>query len=133
MRPHDCKDRSGKSRTTNVLVKDTIALLEQFQPSGTMIVWRTSGFGDEDSLNTSLSMNENAMDLIESFSLAQKPSSTNATSNLTFIDWGEAMLTRSSGDDRITGDFVPHYGVKASHAALRMMTNQVVGMQERQK
>jgi hypothetical protein len=57
MRPHDCKDRTGKNRTTNV----TIALLEQFQSTGTMIVWRTSGFGNEDSLNVTLSMNEKAM------------------------------------------------------------------------
>jgi hypothetical protein len=131
MRPHDCKDRSGKNRTTNLLVHDTIALLEQFQSSKT-IVWRTSGFGLEDSLNVTLSMNEKAMDLIDSFSMArQQQSSTNAVSNLTFIDWGGALLTRSFGDDRIEGDMVPHYGVEARHAALQMITNQVAGMQER--
>jgi hypothetical protein len=109
MRPHDCKDRSGKTRTTNVMVNDTIALLEQFQSSGTMIVRRTNGFGDEDTLNTTLNMNEKAMDLIDSFSLAQQQSSTNAASNLAFIDWSGAMLTRSFGDGRITGDFIPHF------------------------
>jgi hypothetical protein len=137
MRPHDCKDRSGKNRTTNMLVNDTITLLEQFQSSKT-IVWRTSGFALEDSLNVTMSMNEKAMDLIDSFSLAlprprqqQSQISTNAVTNLTFIDWGGAMLTRSFGDDRIQGDFVPHYGVEARHAALQMITNQVAGMQER--
>jgi hypothetical protein len=130
MRPHDCKDRSGKNRTTNDLVNDTITLLEQFQSSKT-IVWRTSGFAFEDSLNVTLSMNEKAMDLIDAYSLARQQSSTNAVSNLTFIDWGGALLTRSFGDDRIKGDFVPHYGVEARHAALQMITNQVAGIQER--
>ena len=114
-----------------MLVHDTVTLLEQFQSSKT-IVWRTSGFALEDSLNFTLSMNEKAMNLIDSFSLArQQQSSTNAVSNLTFIDWGGALLTRSFGNDRIEGDFVPHYGVEARHAALQMITNQVAGIQER--
>jgi hypothetical protein len=113
-----------------MLVHDTITLLEQFQSSKT-IVWRTSGFGFEDSLNFTRSLNEKAMDLIDSFSLARKQSSTNAVSNMTFIDWGGALLTRSFGDDRIEGDFIPHYGVEARHAGLQMITNQVAGMQER--
>jgi hypothetical protein len=83
MRPHDCKDRSGKNRTTHALLDDTIALLEQFQSSRTMIVWRTSGFAFEDSKIFRLGMNEKSMDLIDSFSLTRRWSSTNAASNLT--------------------------------------------------
>jgi hypothetical protein len=66
-----------------MMVDDTIALLEHFQSSKT-IVWRTSGFAFEDSFNSTLSMNEKVMDLIDSFSLArQQQSFTNAVRVLT--------------------------------------------------
>jgi hypothetical protein len=131
MRPHDCIDRSGKNRTTDDMLDDVMALIEKFQSSRTMIVWRTSGFAFENSLNFTMGMNEKAMDLIDSFSLTRQQSSINAPSNLTFVDWGGAVLKRSFGDDRIKGDYIPHYGVEARHAALQMITNQVAGMQKR--
>jgi hypothetical protein len=106
-----------------MMVDDTIALLEHFQSSKT-IVWRTSGLAFEDSFNATLSMNEKVMDLIDSFSLArQQQSFTNAVRILTFIDWDGALLTRSFGDDRIEGDFVPHDGVETRHAAQQMITS----------
>jgi hypothetical protein len=129
-RPKDCKDRSGKNRNTNTLMKDTIALLEQLQSSGTVIVWRTSGFGEPKYKKFLVDFNEKAMDLIDNFSLKQQ-TSNNSTSNLTFVDWGGAVLTRSFGHDRIKGDIVPHYGVEARHAGIQMITNQVAGMLER--
>jgi hypothetical protein len=70
------------------------------------------------------------MDMIDDFSL-KRQSSNNATSNLTYVDWGGAVLPRSFGNDRITGDHLAHYGVEARHAAIQMITNQVAGMLER--
>jgi hypothetical protein len=130
VRPQDCKDRSGKNRTTHAVLNDTIALLEQFQSSGTLIIWRTSGFRAKNSKKFLVDLNEKAMDVIDDFSLKQQ-SSRNATSNLTYVDWGGAVLTRSFGQDRIQGDEAPHYGVEARHAAIQMITNQVAGMLER--
>jgi hypothetical protein len=130
VRPKDCKDKSGKNRTTNALLNDTIALLEQFQSNGTMIVWTTSGFREKISEEFLVDLNEKAMNEIDDFSLKHK-SSNNATSNLTYIDWGAVALPRSYGQDRIKGDMLPHYGIEARHAAIQMVTNQAAGMLER--
>jgi hypothetical protein len=121
LRPKDCKDRSGKNRTTNALLNDTIALLEQFQSSKTLTVWRTSGHAHERNKTFINDFNEKAMDLIDNFS-------NNATSNLTFVDFGGAVLPRSFGVDLIRGDMFPHYGVEPRHATIQMITNQVAGM-----
>jgi hypothetical protein len=124
VRPQDCEDRSGKNRTTYALLNDTIALLDQFQSSNKMlIVWRTSGHGKEHQKKFIVDLNEKAMDLIDNFSNKHA-----TTSNLTYVDWGGAVLPRSFGVDQIKGDVFPHYGVEARHAALQMITNQVAGM-----
>jgi hypothetical protein len=69
VRPRDRKDRSAKNKTAHALLTDTIALLEQFQSSRTLIIWRTSGFRAEDPKEFLVDLNEKAMDVIDDFSL----------------------------------------------------------------
>jgi hypothetical protein len=104
-----------------------LALLEQFQSSMTLTVWRTSGHAHERNKTFIVDFNDKAMDLIDNFS-------NNTTSNLTFVDWGGgAVLPRSFGVDLIRGDIFPHYGVEPRHAAIQMITNQVAGMDAEMK
>ncbi len=73
------------------MVHDTTALVEQVESSKENVC-RTIVYGLGDSLNVTLCMNEKDRDLIDSLSMArQQQSSTNAASNLTYIDWGGAV------------------------------------------
>eukprot|EP00978_Attheya_sp_CCMP212_P046051 scaffold371779_cov63-Attheya_sp.AAC.1 len=122
VRAPDCRD---SSRSVLTVQTETIQLLEKLQSKQqTTILWRTSGYSGNRDPNFISDMNEHAMDQIEELALHTKAMS-NSASNLTYIDWGGAVLPRSFGAERIKGDMHPHYGSIPRQVLIQMLTNHV--------
>jgi hypothetical protein len=125
VRPWDCKERSENPRSMLQRQNDTISLLEKLQSPQRTIVWRTSGYDASGAKEGFLTeMNAKAMDQMEEIASGVSRS-PNATSYLTYVDWGGAIRPRSFGNARITGDMKPHYGVEARYVLVQMITNQL--------
>jgi hypothetical protein len=123
VRPWNCKS-SGKNFSQ--LLEEGIRSLTQLQIP---IIWRTSGYFDttyydggkgsadvEKKENATTTMNQEAMDLIDQV----------ADPNLSYVDWGGAILSRSFGKERLQGDMPSHYGLEPRHVLLQMITNHLL-------
>jgi hypothetical protein len=127
VRGSDCRRLTG-GRTLEHMLNTTLDLLEQLaeQRPELTIVWRTCGF-HQDGMNNAIvhSMNEQAMDRIDQY--APRPLGERgrpySSSNLVYVNFGQAIQARSYGKDRIAGDLKPHYGLEARYALLQMISN----------
>jgi hypothetical protein len=122
MRARDCRE-SNTNRTEDDLIRDTVHAVAKLQSSQTAIVWRTSGFhqGDPRSIKV-LKQNQMVMDLIDEFNHHYQ-AEMKMLSNLSYVDWGGAIEPRSFGNERITGDLKPHYGLEPRLVLSQMITN----------
>ncbi|KAI2505791.1 hypothetical protein MHU86_8653 [Fragilaria crotonensis] len=123
VRELDCRGGGKIDRPTRItgLLQ---TCLEFTQQTGIPIVFRTSGYQaqtNEDEkrqhIQDALIMNSVAMDFVDSLQ---------GQSGLTYIDWGGAILERSFGPERITGDLDAHYGVEPRLVLMQMLTNHLV-------
>jgi len=125
VRARDCRD---SNRSVITVQTETIELLEKLQSKQqTTIIWRTSGYSSKHAQKTDFlsDLNEHAMDQIEELALHTKTKS-NSISNLTFVDWGGAILPRSFGAEKIPGaDLTVHYDSVSRQVLIQMLTNHV--------
>lgn len=107
---------------TYAYLTDALEAMNKLQGSSTTVVWRTSGFVDQDNEgNTVLKeMNQRAIHRIHSLQ-----TNTNDTSNITYVDWGSEIASRSIGSDRIQGDIPAHYGLEARLLFLQLLMNEL--------
>lgn len=114
-----------------VALDKLMELLQEVASSSTRrVVWRTSGFNnyrnkkeEEDPGNRILlELNQQAVRCIRTLA-QQRWNRTGQPSNLTYIDWGKALLPRSFGEERIHGDLNVHYGLEARLLFIQMLMN----------
>lgn len=107
---------------TYAYLTDALEAMSKLQDSSTTVVWRTSGFVDEDSEgNTVLKeMNQRVIRHIHSLQ-----TNGNDASNITYVDWGSEIAPRSIGGDRIQGDMPAHYGLEARLLFLQLLMNEL--------
>jgi hypothetical protein len=125
IRPADCLDPEG-SPQRSVLQRqdDAIDLLAKLQSPERTIVWRTSGTYKDTKEDFILEMNKRAMDKIDEITLELRRNES-ITSNLTYVDWGGAILPRSIGKERIDGNVKAHYGLVPRLVLIQMITNHI--------
>jgi hypothetical protein len=112
-------------------VTAAIDVLGKLRSVGKIIIWRTSGFRDDEGASDEyfFEVNKRVLDQINSISTRLQQES-NTVSNLTCINWPRAIFLRSFGSDRIAGDTLDHYGLKARLVVMQMITNQLVSRQD---
>jgi hypothetical protein len=107
-----------------------IAMLGKLQLKGKTIIWRTSGFRSPAKKSTEffLDVTTNAVDQIDSIA-TRLQKENNKVSNLTCLNWAEAVYPRSFGSERIEGDTDHHYGLQVRLALIQMITNHLASRQ----
>jgi hypothetical protein len=97
---------------------------------GKTIIWRTSGFQDDNRTmdESFFELNKKAVDQINSIATRLKQEN-NTVSNLTCINWSGAIFPRSFGSDRIAGNTKHHYGLEARLVLMQMITNHLASRQ----
>lgn len=102
------------------LVNATLTKLAELQSPQFAVVWRTSAFYDGDrNSGVIMEMNRRAIAFIDEFNANQRP----VLSNLTYMDWGKTMETKSHGAERLSGDMKAHYALEARVLQVQMLTN----------
>jgi hypothetical protein len=111
-------------------VTAAIDVLGKLQSVGKTIIWKTSGFRDDDGASNDFffEVNKRVLDEINSISTRLQQES-NTVSNLTCINWPGAIFPRSFGNTRIAGDTWNHYGLEARLVFIQMVTNQLASRQ----
>jgi hypothetical protein len=126
VRKNDCTDKNNTSisfpNSTYESLTKALDDLCRLQGPSLAVVWRTSGFQDNDIAgNVYLEdINERSMGHIDSFNEANR-----GNSNITYVDWGTEVLPRSNGVERIKGDIRPHYGLEARLLFLQLLMNEL--------
>jgi hypothetical protein len=86
------------------------------------ILWRTAGFDDKGGKHDEVhALNRGVKNRIDSL----RTRSSTLTKNLAYIDWGTAIWSRSTGEDRIEGDIPVHYGLQARLLFLNMLVHEL--------
>jgi hypothetical protein len=119
--PNVCRDKDGgPNRTVLERLDDAIQAAAQFTAkTGKRVVWRTCGFdqdyssGQDDQVR---SMNQRLMDQIDAISAGGR-------TNLTYVNWAEAVEPRSFGAERMAGDMHAHYSYEPRVVLIQMITN----------
>lgn len=121
-------DYSNKSIEERVDLN--IQAIENYQQcTNKTVVFRTAGFRDNTAnkgldRDLMLRMNKQSMDNIDR--LRRNDSRSFHAPKLTYVNWGDAVLPRSDGPDRINGDHVAHYDLEARMVLLQMVTNHLM-------
>lgn len=125
LRPFDCRVHNRDMWT---LLNDTLSALATLAAERDVtILWRTSGYNADVSVKGKANallqqMNTFVMNRLDELAASARHQSVR-TSNLFYVHWGGAMLSRSFGDNRVVGDMKPHYGLEARYALIQMVTN----------
>jgi hypothetical protein len=119
-------------------LKEAVNWLGKLQSKGKTIIWRTSGFRAGGGGKTHLihvgsnefffQVNTHVVDQIDSIA-TRLQQENNTVSNLTCINWAEAIFPRSFGSERIAGDTDAHYGLEARLAFIQIITNHLASRQ----
>lgn len=120
-----CKDPHGRS--INQVLTDLVRLVDEFQQAtGTFVLFRTSGYSDHgpESQRQVQELNHFLMNEIDS--LTARYVQAGGLLRLAYINWGDAVLPRSFGNNRIVGNNKAHYGVEPRLTMIQQMTNYLV-------
>lgn len=94
------------------------------------IVWRTSGY-NSGKINEHITteMNKRAMDQIDRIR-KEKWEKEGVWSNMTYVDWGKAIHSRSYNPSKITADGPNHYGLEARLMFQQLLMGSLIHHQE---
>ena len=124
--PDICK-KNLPGTTSEERLQKSFQNMEENNPADLQVVFRTSAFdtrfaNDDNQLIRST----NALSRQFFYDLDQKSELGRYEKNLTLVDWGGVMETRSYGEDRIVGDHAAHYGLEARLLAIQQVTHELV-------
>jgi hypothetical protein len=126
---HDKNKGQPKKHTLSNMTA-AIDILGKLQSIGKTIIWRTSGFRDDNTyFEYFMEINEKAVAQISSIA-TRLQQENNTVSNLTCINWSGAIYPRSFGSDRIVGDHPEHYGLQGRLVLIQMITNHLALRQQ---
>ena len=127
-RPDDCRRNKHQNETSNMSAEESLQKafenMENNNPDGLQVVYRTSGF--DATVDNQLIRSTNTLSYQFFYDLDQKSELGRYQKNLTLADWGGVMEARSFGEDRIEGYFHAHYGIEARHLAVQKVTHELV-------
>ena len=123
--PMACNSRKPNTTIAERL-QPALENLERNNPDGLQVVFRNSAFdtrytGADDSIRDS-----NALSRQFFHDLDQKSELGRYEKNMTLVDWGGVMQSRSYGNDRIKGDHAAHYGLEARLLFIQQLTHELL-------
>ena len=125
-RKRDCDKQSPPGTTTEERLQRTLDNLEKNNPDGLHVVFRTSGWDKKYFENDSTIRNANALTRQFFNDLDQQSELGRYRKNLTLVDWGGVMESRSYNKERIEGDMAAHYGIEARLLFIQQLTHELV-------
>ena len=123
----DICEKNVPGTTSEERLQKSFQNMEENNPADLQVVFRTSAFdtqftNDDNQLVRSV----NALSRQFFQDLDQKSELGRYEKNLTLVDWGGVMETRSYGEDRIAGDLPAHYGLEARLLTIQQVTHELV-------
>jgi len=122
VRAWDCR---SANTTAGERLQTSLEAMERTNPPGLQLVFRNSGFHKEYESNN-IMRNANAVADQFFHDLDQKWEMGRYERNMTLVDWGGGMESRSYGENRIEGDLKPHYGLEARLLAIQQITHELL-------
>ena len=128
-KPEHCLSNKHQNETEEENLKEAFESMENNNPDGLQVVYRTSGFyqaGKNQTADKQLIRSINTLSHQFYYDLDQKSELGWYQKNLTLADWGGVLEARSFGEDLIEGDIPGHYGIEARHLAVQQVTHELV-------
>ena len=122
VRAWDCR---SANTTAGERLQTSLEAMERTNPPGLQLVFRNSGF-DKRYESNNVIRNANAVAVQFFHDLDQKWEMGRYERNMTLVDWGGGMESRSYGENRIEGDLKPHYGLEARLLAIQQITHELL-------
>ena len=122
VRARDCR---SANTTTDGRLQTSLEAMERTNPPGLQLVFRNSAF-DKRYESNNVIRNANAVADQFFHDLDQKWEMGRYERNMTLVDWGGGMESRSYGENRIEGDLKPHYGLEARLLAIQQITHELL-------
>ena len=123
--PAECKRRSPNSTIAERL-QPMLEAVERNNPDGLQVVFRNSAFDTRFTGADDMIRDSNAVSRQFFHDLDQNSELGRYEKNLTLVDWGGVMQSRSYGEDRIIGDHAAHYGLEARLLFIQQLTHELV-------
>jgi hypothetical protein len=127
VRRADCQ-KLNINKTEYEVYRNAIYASAKYQSLNRMVVWRTSGYMDDAPIENSEEIyrrNEMVMDIIDEYNTDYQ-FTHGRMSNLTYVNWGSAIVPRSFGIERLKGDLKAHYGPDPRVVMVQMLTNHLM-------
>jgi hypothetical protein len=115
--------------STYTRLNASLAVLNELASPNTTVVWRTVGY-HRYLLNSEVNdaCNVQAKTYIDQHRRTSQEQGI--ASNLTYVDWGKAIMPRSKRKERNRGDNDYHYGLEARYQFFQMLVNTLVEHEE---
>ena len=118
-------DKDEPGTTTQNRTQILLDNLEKNNPDGLQVVFRTSAWDKRFPIDDDL-RNSNALSYQYFHDLDQKSALGRYQKNLTLVDWGGVMYSRSYNEDRIEGNHPAHYGIEGRLLFIQQLTHELV-------
>jgi hypothetical protein len=125
--PDECK-RKRPDKTSPERLQLMLEAVERNTPDGLQMVFRNSAFDTRYTGADDMIRDSNAVSRQFFHDLDQKSDLElgRYEKNMTLVDWGGVMQSRSYGEDRIEGDHAAHYGLEARLLFIQQLTHELV-------